>query len=400
MLIKEYKMAKKGVKTGNRMSFEQRSLINKGRKLSEEARKNMSIATKKAWQEGKFNRHFSEEHKRKMSIAQKGKIFSEEHKKNISIARKGKIISEETRRNLSLAHKGKKLTEQQKIKFTHKGCKHSEESKRKMSLALKGRIISEETRKKMSIAQKGKIFSEEHKKNISMANKGKIISQETRKKISEAGKGKKQSDLQRKAHSGWKHTKEAIKKIAISSKLRIREDGYISDKQKIKFNHKMKHSEESKIKISIAHKGKIMPKEQRIKISIANKGKHRTEESRKNMRLYHIKRIEKARFNGDSLVPSNGAKEREILDCVELMLNINIARQHYIDGYWLDGYCKERNIAFEVDEKHHYNIDGKLKQKDVERQNYIQNKLKCNFIRLKDDFCNLINKNGGNKYGK
>lgn len=57
-------------------------------------------------------RHFSEEHKRKISEAHKGKPFSEEHKRKISEANKGennsnygKHHSEETRRKMSEALK-------------------------------------------------------------------------------------------------------------------------------------------------------------------------------------------------------------------------------------------------------------------------------------------------------
>ena len=103
-----------------------------------------------AWNKGK---HHSEETKRKMSDARKGKPcpwnrrpMSEEHKKKISKAEKGKpgnrkgcVVSEETRRKLSEANKGKRL---------------SEEHKRKISESESGKVISEETRKKMSEAKK------------------------------------------------------------------------------------------------------------------------------------------------------------------------------------------------------------------------------------------------------
>lgn len=58
---------------------------------------------------GKKRRTFSEEWKRNMSEAHKGKHHSEEHKKKLSEANKGKHseVSEETRRKSSEAHKGK-----------------------------------------------------------------------------------------------------------------------------------------------------------------------------------------------------------------------------------------------------------------------------------------------------
>ena len=84
---------------------------------------------------GNLNKIVSEESRRKMSEAQKGRTISEEHKRKISESNKGKIFSEETKLKISEAHKG---------------MKYSEESKRKMSEAHKGRVHSKETKLKMS----------------------------------------------------------------------------------------------------------------------------------------------------------------------------------------------------------------------------------------------------------
>jgi len=45
--------------------------------------------------------------------------------------------------------------------------------------------------------------------------------------------------------------------------------------------------EETKIKIGLIHKGKIISQETREKLSLANKGKKRTEEQRRNIGLTH-----------------------------------------------------------------------------------------------------------------
>jgi len=71
----------------------------------------------------------------------KGKIFSEETRKKMSIARTGTHPSPETRRKLSIARTG-----------TH----HSAESREKISIAKTGRKFSLESRRKMSIAKTGK----------------------------------------------------------------------------------------------------------------------------------------------------------------------------------------------------------------------------------------------------
>lgn len=68
-------------------------------------------------------RHHTEETKKKMRLAQLGKIFSEEHRRNLSLAKTGIKASEETKRLLSLKRMGNK---------NRKGIPHSEETKQKI----------------------------------------------------------------------------------------------------------------------------------------------------------------------------------------------------------------------------------------------------------------------------
>ena len=111
-----------------------------------------------------LGRHFSEEHKLKLSEALRGiknpsygKHPSAETRRKISEARKGIVVSEETRKKLSEVNKGHIV---------------SEETRRKISESQKGRIVSEETCKKISEANKGKHhLTEEHKQKLSEALK-------------------------------------------------------------------------------------------------------------------------------------------------------------------------------------------------------------------------------------
>lgn len=66
---------------------------NKGKHLSEETKKKLSLGHK--------GKSVSEETKRKISKTLIGRIFSDEHKKKIGAKHKGKIVSEETRKKLS-----------------------------------------------------------------------------------------------------------------------------------------------------------------------------------------------------------------------------------------------------------------------------------------------------------
>jgi hypothetical protein len=114
-----------------------------------------------------------------------GVIPSDETKRKISKALKGKTPSEETRKKMSEFQKGKTISKEQKIKLSDlfsgngnpnygKSC--SKETREKIGEANKN--PSEETRRKMSEARKGKI----------PWNKGKTHSEESKRKMSESKK--------------------------------------------------------------------------------------------------------------------------------------------------------------------------------------------------------------------
>ena len=173
---------------------------------------------------------------------------TEETRKKLSEAGKGRIVSEETRRKLSKALKGKNI-----------GRKLSEEHRQKISEAGKGRVVSEETRRKISEAGKGRKLSEEHRQKISEVNKGnkhhkgKYHSEETKQKISEARKGKNAGENH---HMYGKHHSEETKQ-----KLRD-------------INLGKHHSEETKQKLREANKDRYFSEEHRQKISEAQMGKN------------------------------------------------------------------------------------------------------------------------------
>lgn len=90
----------------------------------------------------------------------------------------GGKLSEETKRKISLACKGKKL---------------SLETRALMSKRMTGTHLSEETKNKISEKAKGrptwnsgKTMTEEHRQNISKAKKGRLFSEEHKQKLREA----------------------------------------------------------------------------------------------------------------------------------------------------------------------------------------------------------------------
>lgn len=101
---------------------------------------------------------------------------SDEVKRKISDANKGRILSDEHKLKLSKVHTGRKHTEETKTKMRSK--KHTEESKQKIREASIGRKRSEKTKKKMM-----KPKSEETKQKIRNAQKGKVLSEEHKQKM-------------------------------------------------------------------------------------------------------------------------------------------------------------------------------------------------------------------------
>ena len=122
-----------------------------------------------------YGKHLSDETKKKLSQAKKGK-------------NKGKTLSEETRKKIAQAHKGKPLSEETRKKMSqaHKGKTKSEETRKKMSQAQKGKTLSEEQKRKLLQANKGRTLSDEHRQKIAQSMKGKTASEETRQKLSQA----------------------------------------------------------------------------------------------------------------------------------------------------------------------------------------------------------------------
>lgn len=153
----------------------------------------------------------------------KGKKMSEEQRAQLSeIAKKrtgeknpfyGRKHSAETREKIAVAQRART------------GWKHTEETKRKMSRAQKGRTFSEETKRKMSKAQRGKILSEETKKKIGDAHRGeknywygKKLPDYIKEAISKANKGRVWTEEERQRVAdrmrGTKHTKESREAIS------------------------------------------------------------------------------------------------------------------------------------------------------------------------------------------
>lgn len=119
------------------------------------------------------------------------------------------------------------------------------------------------------------------------------------------------------------------------------------------------------------------------------KGTQHTEEAKELMRKKAISYIKKT-HNGNF-------KQRFSIKACEYINSLNEEKQWNLQhamnggeveicGYFLDGYDKEKNIAFEYDEPRHYEnvYENILKERDVKRQNYIIEKTGCDFYRYNE----------------
>lgn len=162
----------------------------------------------------------------------KGSHLTEEHKRKIGLANQGKVISDETRKKMSLAKIGKQrpIEIRKKISESHKGKPFSEEHRARISAAKKGKPLSEEVKAHLSVIERGEgnpMYGRHH-------------SGETRVKISMAKRGKcsekllahmRKLGILHKGHAAWNkgmhHSKEAIAKISASSLAKWRDPEFI-----------------------------------------------------------------------------------------------------------------------------------------------------------------------------
>lgn len=111
---------------------------------------------------GTFGHPASDERKRKISEANRGRRMSDDARRKISEANKGRDFSLQIAA-MADSNRGRKRTAAQNdvIRQAWIGRKHTDETKKKMSESAKKRKASEETKQKMSLAMKGRKFSPE-----------------------------------------------------------------------------------------------------------------------------------------------------------------------------------------------------------------------------------------------
>ena len=181
----------------------------------------------------RINFHHSDETRKLISEAHKGKTMSEAAKEKIRNARakqtnigmRGKILSQETKAKLRKANLGKK---------------HSDATKQKRSQSLKGHIVTEETKQKLREANLGKKMSAEAIEKM----RNKVVSEEQKQHLREVNLGKKASDATKKKLSGKVVVVDKAGKL-----LRItKEQYYVQTGPKINWEWIMHRCKEAKMR--------------------------------------------------------------------------------------------------------------------------------------------------------
>ena len=154
----------------------------------------------------------TDEHKAKISQANKGRKPSSQTIEASVAAHKGKVLSEETKEKLRQANIGRQHTieSKQKMSVASKNAERTEEWRQNISNALKGkapapqtveavilanktRVRSDEEIQKRSNVQKERMLDPENRKRVSESLLGHLVSEETRRKLSESNKGQTRS---------------------------------------------------------------------------------------------------------------------------------------------------------------------------------------------------------------
>lgn len=241
---------------------------------------------------------------------------------------KGKLSLPIKKGNLTIEEARKKLFKDMDVRRRlgyNLGRKRTEKAKLETGKSMKkwweknrGSNKTIEMSRKISEKRKGMVFTKEHKRNLSESHNGKKFSEERIKKM-----------------RGIPKTREFKRKISETLRRDYKE-------------------------------GKWTP---------TWKGKHLSEETKRKMRISAFNYIKNMCGNA---FPKIGHNEKKILDELEQKLNHKILRQFEVEGYFIDGYIPELNIAIEVDEI------PKVQERDIKRQKLIETKLNCKFIRIND----------------
>ena len=107
-----------------------------------------------------------------------------------------------------------------------------------------------------------------------------------------------------------------------------------------------------------------------------------------------LRKVAIERMNKQKVIAAYNPKACNFIEVINQKLNICLKHalnggEEIINGYYLDGYDKNRNIVFEYDEPHHYS--SRKRQEDLTRQNILIDALKPKmFLRYNEENKELV----------
>jgi hypothetical protein len=233
-------------------------------------------------------------------------------------------------------------------------------------------------------------------------NIGGVVSDETKNKISETLKTKYSNNTLTPNMAGAHSVESRIKMGETKRGSTLTEEHKIMISNGVSNSEKFKKGVKCQVrakKISDFHIGKPKTEEHKLNMSKNHAdvsgtnnpfyGEKHSVETKLKMRLRLLRWLESTGRVGE-FVPFYNKDGCKYFN--ELMLKTNTNIQHAENGgefhikelgFWVDGYDEINNIVYEYDEKHHFNSDGSLIERDIEREKLIISHLKCKVIRVK-----------------
>ena len=131
--------------------------------------------------------------------------------------------------------------------------------------------------------------------------------------------------------------------------------------------------------------GKERDEETKVKIRNTKFGQTASQETKNKMSKSHIEYREN---NNVKQIHNYNKLACKYFDWLNMYMGWNGQHATYngekqVGRYFVDYYEPELNLVIEWDEYQHYDVTGKLKEKDINRQEYIEQVLNCKFYRIK-----------------
>lgn len=373
------------------------------KKHSEETKRRISEKLK-----GDNNPSKKQEVRQKISLALKGRKFTDEWKKNISISIKEAMQRPEVRQKFMNYIKNRDISGKNHPLY---GKKLSEETKKKIGLKIKGRKHTQETKIKISQKVKGKMLGEKHpfygkhhtleaKRKISIGNKGKVVPNSIRERMI------KDNPMKRpEIKAMFKGDKNPAKRLEVRKKISLKNKGRkFSEefKQKISKTRKRLFKEGKLIspnlgkKLVKKHKERIAETRKKLyrdgKIIPYWKGKKFTKEHKEKLKQAYLKKVFPLKDTSIEVAMQKELRDRDIIfethkpviGQPDIFISPNVCV--FCDGdYW-------HNLPKGI--KRDIYVNQRLKEKGFFILRYWEHEIKTNVEGCVDEIIDVLSQKG------